>query len=1028
MKRYLLLLFLLPLGAFAQVPVVSGVFADGLSHSVVRLTFNVNQAYSNARVRYVASPGTCTGGTGGTVQLLEPAAYFTTGMRIVVGGLPPNTTLQLCPETTSDNVNWSSGVGITVTTLPLPAIHPALPIAPQAFSTAYPNTAGYTSVTVASDCSDYQSDVTIAVAAQLSHGTIINVPTTAPCGGTYTVPMAPDTTTFASTAVNTSNSEITLPSHGLTEGEGILFGYSYSAFPASASCIDGTGMTEQGLISGEEFYAHVIDPNTIQVYCNNPSGLPVNTGILMTFTTQGSGSNLYVRPWNDLALNWVIVRTATPDSQFSPAGTRTGPAWVSKMAVFTKPVSLIGLYSSVNVMLNVGANDPNVQTPVANMRFVGLEVTVADSPDSHTSSDPTPWTGLITSYPTAQNIIFDRCYIHLPGNPARVTEGWIWDGSNMGIVDSYLDNLIYWHANYTGLVAATPTNQSISIPTGEYWLQPGNVRTLSTPVTVNLSGTVTDNLFVYMDYSGTIQILLPPGESGTCSGGPCNVSNLSASQPIGSCNTSTAAFPHNSSGNLAAGPILCAALTAGLIASDVQTPAPLSSVYVTEGANFMIGGLGPGPYVFQDNYLEGAGLPWHHDDSGLDARIRSDYTYYRDTFLTLTSHMFQTASSDGFYYAVRHPLEWKSGPRKLLNGIIFDGSTQENTPLGDFVEFASDNGAGTSDLLLENSTFRHGPAGFWPPGTINSGEPLSQGPPAPRTEIVNNLFWDISPVYHSTCCNGDSSGKGWVLADGGTGNEDLIFDHNTVVFNNGALPSLWYMTDTLHEGVQITNNFLYLTSGDWGFQINTATYPSCTSEAGKTTADCVFTAPYRFDHNVLMSNASQSAVQAEWPTLINYIPSTPANYGAVGFFNYSSPTEFVNGNPQHLDFRLNSSGPYCSGCGSPASDGLDVGANIDVLEAAQGKVTLIGVPNSSITATSATVVFIAPDTLACPIDYSSSDPTLVNNFARATSAAGANSRGGNLTNTNITGLTSGTTYYYRVNCAVEQPTGKFRTR
>jgi len=1012
------------LGAFAQIPVVSGVTADGLSHSVVRLTFNVNQAYSNARVRY--STSTCTSGTGGTVQINQAADYFTAGMRIVVGGLTPSTAYQMCPEVTSDNVNWSSGVGISVTTLALPAIHPALPVAPYTFSTVYPNTTGYTSVTVASDCSDYQSDLNTAVAAQMSHGTIINIPTTAPCGsGLYTAPMAPDTLTFASTAVNTSNSEITIPSHGFSEGQEIMFGYNYSTFPASTSCIDGTGQAEAGLVSGEGFYAHVINANTIQVYCNNPSGAPVNTGVLMTFTTPGSG-NLYVRPWNDPALNWVIVRTATPDAQFTPVGTRTGPAWISKMVVFTKPASQIGAgaTSSVNVMMNIGANDNNVRYPVANIRFVGLEITVQPTADSSESSDPTPWTGLIFMQSEVQNVIFDRCYVHLPGNPTRVTTGWYWFGSNVAIVDSYFDNLMYWHPNYTGL-ALTNTSNTLTVAGGEYWLQPGNVQTLSTPVTFTLSGSGTVNLLGDVDYTGKVNLLLPSGITATCSGGPCAVGTLASNPTIGDCDVSQTGYPTDTAGNISVGPLFCAAITSGSVSSTVQTAVPLRSVYVTEGANFMIGGNGPGPYVYQDNYLEGAGLPWHHDDGPLDTRIRSDYYYYRDTFLTLTSHMFQTASSDGFYYAVRHPLEWKSGVRKLLNGIIFDGSTQEDTPLGDFVEFASDNGAGTSDLLLENCTFRHGPAGLWPPGVISSGEPVSEGPPPIRTKIYNNLFWDISPVYHSTCCNGDASGKGWILTDGGNGNEDMIVDHNTVAGNTGSLPSIWFMTDTLHEGMQFTNNFFYLTSGDWGFSLNTSpvTYPSCTNTDGKVTIDCVWTGGYRFDNNVLMSNGTQGAVQTVWPnTLFNYIPSTPSNYGATGFFHYVTPTEFVNGNVDHENFRLNSSGPYCSGCGSPASDGLDVGANIDQLEAAEGVVTLIGVPNSSITTTGATVVFIAPDSAGCSVDYSSTDSTLVNSFTRIADAGGARVR-----NIALTGLTTQTGYFYRVNCAVQQPVGAFRT-
>ena len=328
------------------------------------------------------------------------------------------------------------------------------------------------------------------------------------------------------------------------------------------------------------------------------------------------------------------------------------------------------------------------------------------------------------------------------------------------------------------------------------------------------------------------------------------------------------------------------------------------------------------------------------------------------------------------------------------------------------------NGGGTHDVLIQNNTFQHGAAGFFIPGIIDSsGSP--QGPPPVRTTVRNNLFWDISENYHSTCCQGALGGKGWILTNGGVGNEDLVFDHNSVIHNNGVLPSLWHITDTLHEGVQITNNFLYLTAGNWG--LTTEGGIPCLGNQGKATADCVFTPGYRFDHNVLMSDASQSDVQAHWPSLFNYVPRDPSNYAAAGFFNYDgNVTPFVNGNLKHYNFRLNAN--YCSRCGHAASDGADVGANIDALEAAQGKVTLIGVPNNAITGTSATVAFLAPDNAGCPVDYSSTDPTLIDSFTRVPDPGGPRVR--DLT---LSGLTSGTVYHYRVNCAVEQPTGQFRT-
>jgi phosphodiesterase/alkaline phosphatase D-like protein len=92
------------------------------------------------------------------------------------------------------------------------------------------------------------------------------------------------------------------------------------------------------------------------------------------------------------------------------------------------------------------------------------------------------------------------------------------------------------------------------------------------------------------------------------------------------------------------------------------------------------------------------------------------------------------------------------------------------------------------------------------------------------------------------------------------------------------------------------------------------------------------------------------------------------------------------------------------------------------MQAAQGKVTLVGVPEANLTSTSAVVSFVAPDSTGCPVDYSSSDAAVMTTFTRVSDAGGARPR-----NIALPGLTPGTVYHYRVNCAVEQPTGQFRT-
>jgi hypothetical protein len=71
-------------------------------------------------------------------------------------------------------------------------------------------------------------------------------------------------------------------------------------------------------------------------------------------------------------------------------------------------------------------------------------------------------------------------------------------------------------------------------------------------------------------------------------------------------------------------------------------------------------------------------------------------------------------------------------------------------------------------------------------------------------------------------------------------------------------------------------------------------------------------------------------------------------------------------------------------------------------------------------ATSASIAYVAPDSQACFIDYGT-DP-LWTTHTRLSDGGGTILR-----NVALTGLTSGKLYYYRLQCASEQPNGSFVT-
>ena len=249
--------------------------------------------------------------------------------------------------------------------------------------------------------------------------------------------------------------------------------------------------------------------------------------------------------------------------------------------------------------------------------------------------------------------------------------------------------------------------------------------------------------------------------------------------------------------------------------------------------------------------------------------------------------------------------------------------------------------------------------------------------------------------------------------------EDFILDHNTLAGNTGAMPAIFHLFDARIEGVQVTNNILSVDALSHGLNIEpTGAWPTC-GGSGVEAADCMFTPAYVWEHNLMVPSvqrdmgASAGDVRSWWSGLKNYVPR--AGWENTGWANYAHAT-----GPN--DFRLTAN--YCSGCPSAASDDREMGANIDGLISAQGLVGQVGVPETSISANSAKVVFVAPDNAGCPVDISASDRTVITHFTRTSDPGGSNRH----RSIDLQGLSSHTTYHGRVNCAVEQPLFEFQTK
>jgi hypothetical protein len=345
-----------------------------------------------------------------------------------------------------------------------------------------------------------------------------------------------------------------------------------------------------------------------------------------------------------------------------------------------------------------------------------------------------------------------------------------------------------------------------------------------------------------------------------------------------------------------------------------------------------------------------------------------------------------------------------------VDGLIFDGNF--NMAIGSSQEIAMTSvcDQGIRDAEITNTTFQHVPGIMVGMSSTEGG--CTQTKPPIRLWFHNNLGWDIQEMYWSKI-GGFNSGNGWVLE--ALGYEDARVEHNTVFRNTGRAPSIAYLFDNRVEGVKITDNIFFLSNGDPGIRQEGGSFHSgpnvCgTRPPGKAFIDCQLPG-HVFANNLLLADRGRGDVQDLWPGNDNVVPSNPSNLNAVGWMSLSSKP----------NFRLRPDAGVRAMTKGRGRDPKDLGADIDALEAAQGKVTLN--EPSAITADGADINFVAPDAQGCPVDYSSKDGNLIDDFKRVPDSGKERTR-----TVHLSGLVSATAYHYRVNCMVEQPTGEFRTK
>jgi hypothetical protein len=1044
---------------------ITAVIFPYVDHATASVGFqtrsNLSGFPSVIQIRYGAAPYDCTTGVGGTIQSTIDTGIAASYGAISIGGLAPSTAYSACPEPSTDGgATFQSGFGGTFTTKPLPAVHPSLPIKPIKFDTSYPDTTSYaTPYNVLSDCSDFGTAYTTVLAnwaLSTPKGTVINVPPGTTCTTTTGTPFSfeglpPDAFQFLPSAVNTSTSEITWTGHPFAEGDLVMFSRSYATlvtYPASTTCDVGySTLNGGGIASGQHYQVHPTGPNTFQVYClpdtQYDPAIPPPTPAIMQFTTQGSVTSpqhFYAVPFkqflntHDGLMEWKrvlpngtptpvpIVRSGAPDSQLPPEGTQITSAWASKMATFLDPATnaTTTYPSAAKGFIFFGDLDANIEVPALWRLGPGIKITMADYNGSVHSSDPAGYSNVLVSYPWDSGLVYDRIWYHGLGAPNRLNVDMPWNGSFMAAIDSLWDNMTYFHANNVGLAPARASNTQFTIATGTPYTGFTPIP-ITSPVTCNISGSGSGTIFVYQNLlsSNAFTVAVPSGITATCTG--ISAVSASAGSPNGTCNASDA-WPKTGNGEVTVAQIACITVSSGVIGTATAAT-PYVSIFNPEGDNHMIGGFGPGPYIFQNNFSSGAGIPWHYDASG-GAAPRSGYTWYRNYLFTDPKYQTGSATSDGLRYYDRQHLEWKGGDEVDEQGNIVDTTWRDDTPDGTFEALTPLDGASIRDVNIQYNTFRHGSAvmegiNTTCPSDVPSSAPCAR--PAVRYRFQNNLVYDIDGYTYTSHNPGGSNGpgEGWNFQLYGVG--DMIVDHNTYASNRGNFPLLFSFDGPAVEGYQQTGNIEWITgvSGQTPFTVASEIPlppPGCTGLGNIALLNCGLTQGpgttlYNFSQNLIAGGYTDSSVpsgQITTASMSSLLSGLNNSYLATG--TVAGTTAAIGWSNPSID----NAASYCLVPGSSYkagtnafNKGADLGVNCNELAQAQGLLQLKGTPAASITTGGFSVSYIAADSAVVWVGYSTT-----NDITTATWVA--DSGGARARSTAITGLATKTHFYYWV--------------
>ena len=783
-------------------------------------------------------------------------------------------------------------------------------------------------------------------------------------------------------------------------------------------------------------------------------------------TLLNNGSNPQYLLWPLTQPKSVIHSTAAANL-LPPPGVRLGPDALAQYYPY---------------MPNLQAEDPAILTNGGNGILTFLPLTENLTIENiRFSVDPTVATASSVTDPVAflfpintggfanTGITWDQVALDPGPAPSRII-GTNFEGVNIAWVNSYAA-IDFWAPHYYATTLWSVTSNTISLPPSTFSYVGSNGKKVSCPNaggTMTISGSVSGSIALWVDANCTWEAQLTTGLTATSTVPGMIISN--AATPAYPTTTYNTVLGYSVTTH-AALPFYILTVNAGSIVNDLSYnffDPGASSQSRESSAGFSMDAYGP--FKFDNNYISGGGVAgvFLAEGATLGTTVCGyinpcpiqttigNLTVTRNTITTNPDKFFYDSPNwDGGNRYWRNFNENKAGRYSLFDGNImgpWSGQVGQGQcalhesfatsfiQIGNYPPYGD-----ASDWTFTNNTCMNTPTGL----ATNYGFVgyVMYPYPIKNFYIHNNLFLNNN-AYAQVAQNQPFRSNGHIMPDRTLGGncaegtmltwvngENFLVDHNTVSGMGGCQPYTVVFDKDLNSG-GFTNNILNLVydPGPWSaFLANGAGFDPESYLGGPcATAHVQFSCinDFQWAGNVMLATWKDSypASQVEFGAsdialAQTYLPSYGLSWpnantlagrqAQIGWFNVSTN-----------DFRLSASSPYISGnqrnTPSPTTDGTSVGANMEQLLVHQGNVSNVRVLSS--TSTSFTLGFYAPDSFACGVDYGTTP--FYNGSGSWTRVAGAaGSVDPRVQSVTITGLQPGTLMYYRINCAVQQPTG-----